>query len=158
MKIQLVRIDDRLIHGQVVMAWTKSFPVKRIVVISDKVAADTIRKMLLETVAPPGIKVSVLSVKDGIAKLQDGSFKDQDLMLLFTNPTDVLAVKVSGVEINTVNIGGMSFVQGKKQLTKAVSVDDADIAAFKELGKLGASLQIQVVPSDSVIDIMTKIE
>lgn len=157
MKINLVRIDDRLIHGQVVMAWTKAVAVKRIVVISDKVAADAIRKMLLETVAPPGIKVSVLAVKEGIAKLTDGSFDGQNLMLLFTDPTDVLAVKSGGVAITTVNIGGMSFAQGKKQITKAVSVDEADITAFKELSKLGVSLQIQVVPSDSMIDMMTKI-
>ena len=157
MNIKLVRIDDRLIHGLIVMAWTKTITVKRIVVINDKVAVDVIRKMLLETVAPPGIKVSVLSVKDGISKLQDNSFEGQDLMLLFTNPTDVLAVKSAGVAISTVNIGGMSFSQGKKQLTKSISVDDADIDAFKKLHSLGCSLEIQVVPNDSVIDMMTKI-
>lgn len=157
MNIKLVRIDDRLIHGQIVMAWTKTIAVKRIVVINDKVAVDVIRKMLLETVAPPGIKVSVLSVQEGITKLQDASFEGQDLMILFTNPTDVLAVKSAGVPISTVNIGGMSFSQGKKQLTKAISVDDADIAAFKKLNLLGCSLQIQVVPNDSVVDLMTKI-
>lgn len=157
MNIKLARIDDRLIHGQIVMAWTKTIEVKRIVVINDKVAADAIRKMLLETVAPPGIKVSVLSVKDGIAKLQDGSFADQNIMILFTNPTDVLAIKSAGVAINTVNIGGMGFSQGKKQLTKTVSVDDADIDAFRKLNSLGCSLQIQVVPNDSVVDMMTKI-
>ena len=157
MNIKLIRIDDRLIHGQIVMAWTKAIEVKRIVVINDKVFLDAIRKMLLETVAPPGIKVSVLSVKDGITKLQDGSFEGQDLMILFTNPTDVLAVKSAGVAISAINIGGMSFSQGKKQLTKAISVDDADVEAFKKLDSLGCSLQIQVVPSDSVVDMMTKI-
>lgn len=157
MNIKLIRIDDRLIHGQIVMAWTKAVEVKRIVVINDKVFLDAIRKMLLETVAPPGIKVSVLSVKDGITKLQDGSFEGQDLMILFTNPTDVLAVKTAGVPLNTINIGGMSFSQGKNQLTKAISVDAADIEAFKQLHSLGCDLQIQVVPSDSVIDMMTKI-
>jgi PTS system mannose-specific IIB component len=157
MNIKLVRIDDRLIHGQIVMAWTKTIAVKRIIVINDKVAVDVIRKMLLETVAPPGLKVSVLSVTEGIAKLQDGSFKDQDLMILFTNPTDVLAVKSAGVAISTVNIGGMGFAQGKKQLTKTISVDEADIDAFKKLNELGCSLQIQVVPNDSVVDMMTKI-
>jgi mannose/fructose/sorbose-specific phosphotransferase system IIB component len=157
MNIKLVRIDDRLIHGQIVMAWTKAISVKRIIVINDKVAVDVIRKMLLETVAPPGIKVSVLSVKDGISKLQDNSFEGQDLMILFTNPTDVLAVKSAGVAISTVNIGGMSFSQGKKQLTKSISLDDADIAAFKKLAELGCSLQIQVVPNDNVVDMMTKI-
>ncbi len=157
MNIKLVRIDDRLIHGQIVMAWTKTIAVKRIIVINDKVAVDAIRKMLLETVAPPGLKVSVLSVSEGIAKLQDDSFQDQDLMILFTNPTDVLAVKSAGVAITTVNIGGMGFAQGKKQLTKTISVDDADIAAFRKLNELGCSLQIQVVPNDSVVDMMTKI-
>lgn len=157
MSIELVRIDDRLIHGQVVMAWSKTVAVKRIVVIDDKVATDIIRKMLLETVAPPGVKVSVLNVAQGIESLMHNKFGDEKLLLLFTNPATIVTLVEGGVKVPRVNIGGMSYSQGKTQLTKAVSLDDTDKNAFRELHKHGVILQIQVLPNDTPIDIMTKL-
>ena len=156
MGIELVRIDDRLIHGQVVMAWSKAVAVQRMVVIDDKTAADAIRKMLLETVAPPGVKVSVLTAAQGIEALQTRKFGHEKLLLLCTNPMTVLTLLEGGILISNVNIGGMSFGQGKTQLTKAVSVTEEDKTAFKKLHKYGVKLEIQVLPNDIPIDIMTK--
>ncbi len=158
MSIELVRIDDRLIHGQVVMAWSKAVSVKRMVVIDDKVAADSIRKMLLETVAPPGVKVSVLTVNQGIEALRDEKFGKEKVLLLVTNPMTILSLLEGGIPIYKVNIGGMSFSQGKVQLTKAVSVDEEDKIAFKKLHDQGVTLHIQILPNDTPIDIMTKIQ
>lgn len=157
MGIELVRIDDRLIHGQVVMAWSKAVAVKRMVVIDDKVAVDAIRKMLLETVAPPGIKVSVLTAEQGIEALQNKKFGNEKLLLLVTNPMTILTLIEGEIPISTVNIGGMSFSQGKTQLTKAVSVDEQDRTAFKKLHEYGVELNIQILPNDTPVDIMTKI-
>jgi len=155
--IELVRIDDRLIHGQVVMAWSKAVAVKRMVVIDDKVAADVIRKMLLETVAPPGVKVSVFTVAQGIEALHSRKFGNEKILLLCTNPMTVMMLIEGGIRISKVNIGGMSFSQGKVQLTKAVSVDEHDRNAFKQLHENGVVLEIQILPNDTPVDIMTKI-
>lgn len=157
MSIELVRIDDRLIHGQVVMAWSKAVAVKRMVVIDDKVATDVIRKMLLETVAPPGVKVSVFTVSEGIQTLQNKKFGNEKLLLLCTNPMTIMSLIEGGIEINKVNIGGMSFSQGKTQVTKAVSVDEDDRNAFKRLHEHGVVLEIQILPNDTPVDIMSKI-
>lgn len=158
MGIELVRIDDRLIHGQVVMAWSKAIAVKRMVVIDDKVAVDAIRKMLLETVAPPGVKVSVLTAAQGVEALHSQKFGNEKLLLLFTNPTTILTLIEGNIPISKVNIGGMSFSQGKTQLTKAVSVGEEDRIAFKKLHELGIDLTIQILPNDTPVNIMTKIE
>ena len=157
MSIELIRIDDRLIHGQVVMAWSKAVTVKRMVVIDDKVARDAIRKMLLETVAPPGVKVSVLTLSQGIDALYTNKFANEKILLLVTNPLTILTLIEGGIVIPKVNIGGMSFSQGKTQVTKAVSVDEKDIMAFKKLHDLGVLLHIQILPNDTPVDIMTKI-
>lgn len=157
MNIELVRIDDRLIHGQVVMAWSKAVAVKRMVVIDDKVAVDAIRKMLLETVAPPGVKVSVLTAQQGVEALRNNTFGNEKLLLLFTNPMTILTLIDGGIPIDKVNIGGMSFSQGKTQLTKAVSVNEEDRTAFKKLHEHGVDLHIQILPNDTPVDIMTKI-
>ena len=157
MSIELIRIDDRLIHGQVVMAWSKAVSVKRMVVIDDKVAADVIRKMLLETVAPPGVKVSVFTVQEGIQALQNDEFGSEKLLLLCTNPMTILLLIEGGIKISKVNIGGMSFSQGKIQVTKAVSIDENDRKAFRKLHEHGVVLEIQILPNDSPIDIMSKL-
>lgn len=64
----------------------------------------------------------------------------------------------SRVPIKSVNIGGMSFKTGKTQITKAVSVDESDIAAFKKLHEMGIELEIRPVATDKKVDLMSKIE
>ncbi len=158
MSIELVRIDDRLIHGQVVMAWSKTVAVNRMVVIDDKVAVDAIRKILLATVAPPGIKVSVFTTEQGIEALQENKFGNEKLLLLVTNPITILALVEGKIPISKVNIGGMSYRAGKTQLIQAVSVDEEDRHAFKKLHEHGVEMTIQILPNDVPINIMTKLE
>lgn len=113
MKIGLTRIDDRLIHGQVATRWTKETNVQRIIVVSDEVANDHVRKTLLTQVAPPGVTAHVVDVDKMVRVWNNPKYGQDRVMLLFTNPTDVLRVVEQGVDIKTVNIGGMAFRQGK---------------------------------------------
>lgn len=154
MKIVLARIDDRLIHGQVATIWTKVTNCERIIVCDDEVAADSIRSTLLKQVAPPGIKSSVVDVEKGVRAYNNPKYETTKCMLLFTNPTSVLRMVEAGVNITSVNIGGMSFKEGKKQLTQAVSVNDQDVASFKALHEKGIELEIRKVDSDTKVDLM----
>lgn len=154
MDIRLVRIDDRLIHGQVATVWTKSTNVKRILVISDAVACDTLRKALLVQAAPPGVKVNVITVEKMIDIFSDKRFDSLKVMLLFTNPEDVKRVVKGNVVFNSVNIGGMSFTSGKRMITNAVAVNKEDIAAFKFLHEHGITLEIRKVVADNKVDLM----
>ncbi|WP_348921362.1 mannose/fructose/sorbose PTS transporter subunit IIB [Enterococcus rotai] len=154
MDIRLVRIDDRLIHGQVATVWTKSTNVNRILVISDAVAHDTLRKALLVQAAPPGVKVNVITVDKMIEAFADARFDNLKVMLLFTNPEDVRRVVEGNVVFNSVNIGGMSFTSGKRMITNAVAVNEEDIAAFKYLHDQGIKLEIRKVVADNQVDLM----
>ncbi|EMG26969.1 mannose/fructose/sorbose PTS transporter subunit IIB [Listeria fleischmannii] len=158
MDIRLARIDDRLIHGQVATVWTKETQVERIIVINDDVAKDQVRKTLLTQVAPPGVKASVVDVDKGIRVYNNPKYATTPVMLLFTNPTDVLKLVENGVDIKSVNIGGMAFREGKKQITNAVSVDEQDKASFRELDKRGIELEIRKVASDNKVKLMPLIE
>lgn len=155
MKIVLARIDDRLIHGQVATVWTKATNCERIIVCDDDVAADTIRATLLKQVAPPGIKSSVVDIAKAVRVYNNPKYENDKCMLLFTNPTSVLRMVEAGVPITSVNIGGMSFKEGKRQITNAVSVNDEDVAAFKALNEKGIELEIRKVDSDSKVDMMS---
>ncbi|WP_346354875.1 PTS sugar transporter subunit IIB [Azotosporobacter soli] len=161
MSIELVRIDDRLIHGQVVMAWHRACPVDRMVVVDDRAANDAIRKMLLETVAPQGVRVSVLTKKQGADALLTNAYGEERLMLLATTPITLLALIECGVDLKAINVGGLGTGPGKRQLTPAVAVDQEEEAAFAELQKLGVQLQIQTIPSDlplALSDVLPKRE
>ncbi|MBW5894818.1 PTS mannose transporter subunit IIAB [Pectobacterium polaris] len=154
MKIGLARIDDRLIHGQVATRWTKETNVSRIIVVSDEVAADHVRKTLLTQVAPPGVTAHVVDVAKAVRVYDNPKYAADRVMLLFTNPTDILTLIENGVNITSVNIGGMAFKQGKTQVNNAVSIDEKDIAAFRELDKRGIELEVRKVSTDSRIKMM----
>ncbi|ANI31824.1 PTS mannose transporter subunit IIAB [Yersinia entomophaga] len=154
MKIGLARIDDRLIHGQVATRWTKETNVNRIIVVSDEVAADHMRKTLLTQVAPPGVTAHVVDVEKAIRVYNNPKYAKDRVMLLFTNPNDVLRLVEGGVDIKSVNIGGMAFRQGKTQVNNAVSVDEKDVEAFKKLNERGIELEVRKVSSDSRLKMM----
>jgi len=154
MIIGLARIDDRLIHGQVATRWTKETNVSRIIVVSDEVAKDHVRKTLLTQVAPPGVTAHVVDVDKMVRVWNNPKYGRDRVMLLFTNPTDVLRVVEQGVDIKSVNIGGMAFRQGKTQVNNAVSIDDNDIAAFRKLNERNIELEVRKVSSDQKLKMM----
>ncbi|PKA31600.1 PTS mannose transporter subunit IIAB [Cedecea lapagei] len=154
MVIGLARIDDRLIHGQVATRWTKETNVKRIIVVSDEVAADHVRKTLLTQVAPPGVTAHVVDVAKMIRVYNNPKYAGERVMLLFTNPTDVERIVEGGVKITSVNIGGMAFRQGKTQVNNAISVDEKDIEAFNKLNARGIELEARKVSTDQKLKMM----
>ena len=154
MTIGLARIDDRLIHGQVATRWTKETNVTRIIVVSDEVAADTVRKTLLTQVAPPGVTAHVVNVAKMIRVYNNPKYAGDRVMLLFTNPTDVERIVEGGVKLTSVNIGGMAFRQGKTQVNNAISVDEKDIEAFKKLNARGIELEARKVSTDQKLKMM----
>lgn len=157
--IRLARIDDRLIHGQVATVWSKQTNVQRILVISDVVAKDQLRKFLLKEAAPPGLHAHVIPVSKLLAIYKNEDFATERVMLLFTNPKDVVTLVKAGVKLSSLNIGGMSYSAGKRMLTNFISVDDADVAAFQYLASQNIELEIRKVPADRkiyLLDLLAK--
>ena len=146
----LARIDSRLLHGQVATAWTKTMLPTRIIVVSDAVAKDELRKNLIAQAAPPGVKAHVVPV-DHMIKLakDDKHFGGQRAMLLFENPKDVLRVVEGGVPLKTINVGSMAHSIGKVQPNKVLAFDQQDIDIFKKLKQAGLDFDVRKVPSDS---------
>ncbi|EKT56291.1 PTS mannose transporter subunit IIAB [Providencia sneebia] len=158
MFIALARIDDRLIHGQVATRWTKETRVKRIIVVSDEVANDQVRSTLLKQVAPPGVTAHVVDVAKCIRVYNNPKYAGERVMLLFTNPTDVQRLVEAGVDIKSVNIGGMAFHEGKTQVTNAVSINQKDIDAFNYLNDKKIELEVRKVSSDGKVQMMDLIK
>ena len=111
----------------------------------------------MKQVAPPGIKVSVISVDKAVRVYNNPKYAEDSVFFLYTCPQDVLRMVEAGVPIKSLNIGGMSFKQGKEQITKAVSVNESDKEAFRALDKHGVELEIRPIATDPKVNLMEKI-
>ncbi|WP_231473016.1 PTS system mannose/fructose/N-acetylgalactosamine-transporter subunit IIB [Heyndrickxia ginsengihumi] len=158
MDIRLTRIDDRLIHGQVATAWSKTTGIERILVVSDEVAHDELRKFLLKQATPPSIKSHVISKQQLLEVYRNQLFDGMKIMLLFASPKDVLEVVEAGVDLKAVNIGGMRFCEGKKMVTNFISMNNEDVQSFVKLADLGIELEIRQVPTDRKTDLIQLIK
>ncbi|MEG2645398.1 MAG: PTS system mannose/fructose/N-acetylgalactosamine-transporter subunit IIB, partial [Enterococcus sp.] len=146
----LARIDSRLLHGQVATAWTKTTQPTRIIVVSDDVARDELRKKLIQQAAPPGVKAHVVPINQMIKIAKDDQhFGGQRAMLLFENPEDLLRAVEGGVPLKTVNVGSMAHSAGKVQPNKVLAFSQEDIDTFDKLKKAGLDFDVRKVPNDS---------
>lgn len=153
MSINLVRIDDRLIHGQVVTTWVSNYQIQQILVINDKVAKDKVQQSVLGIAAPPGIKVFSFGVQQFVNILKTNPIKKRT-MLLFTNSVDVLAAVEGGLLLEKLNVGGMRFLSGRRRITKAVSVTEEEENAFRKLAGRKIEIEFQMIPKDTAVDLM----
>lgn len=159
MDVRLARIDSRLLHGQVATAWTKAVTPNRIIVVSDGVSKDELRKTLLVQAAPVGVKVNVIPIQKLIDVWDDPRFSAVRALLLFETPQDVAKAVEGGVKFDEVNIGSMSHSEGKRMLTNAVAVDDEDVKTLEYLRDNGVTFDVRKVPADQgrdVFDLLKK--
>ena len=145
MAIELIRIDDRLIHGQVATQWMKNLAIEQVLVISDVAAKDPLQLTILEIAAPVGVRVMIYDVAEFVDVYNSVEIKRRTL-LLFTNPIELLACLKGGLKANLINIGGMKYVPGKKKVTRSVSVSEAEELAFKEIIAMGIEVEIRMMP------------
>src|SRR5258708_770303 len=120
MSVVLVRIDDRLVHGQVVEGWLKSIHATAIVVASDQVASEEMQKALYLLAVPQGITLSCLSIRDAAEAWSGSPWKKDRVLVLVASPQDVVALIQYGAKIESVNVGGMHYREGRVQILKAV--------------------------------------
>lgn len=152
MAIEFVRIDDRLIHGQVATTWVKKYNIEQIIVVNDKVANDTVQQSVLKMTAPPDLKVAIFGV-DKFTQVYNTNPIKRRTMLIYTNPEDVYKNVIGGLEFPYLNVGGMKMVEGKKKISKAVSVDEKDLAFFKKLLDKDIKIEVQMVPNDKEVEL-----
>lgn len=144
----LARIDSRLLHGQVATGWTKMTHPNRIIVASDIVAHDALRKQMIIEAAPPGVPANVVPLYKLVEASKDPRFGLTQALVLFENPQDALAVISKGVDIQTLNIGSMAHKEGKCAVNQAISLDREDVDTFEKLKALGVQFDVRKVPSD----------
>ena len=148
-KYVLARVDTRLLHGQVATTWTKMTQPNRIIVVSDSVARDELRKKMIEQAAPPGVKAHVVPVDKMIKVAKDPRFGNTKAMLLFETPQDALRAIEGGVDIKELNIGSMAHSIGKVVVNKAIAMGKEDVETIEKIKAKGITFNVRKVPTDS---------
>ncbi len=153
MPVTVMRIDDRLIHGQIVTRWIADAHADMILVADDKAASDSTQQMLLKLVAPSNIELQIKSVEEAKKMLDNEVTKN--VLLMVRNPASALQLCNLGFKIDSINVGNISNSRsetGRKKLLPFIFVEKQDVDCLKELSAKGIHLDVRAVPNDKSID------
>ncbi len=150
-----IRVDDRLLHGQVAYSWKAALSYDAIVIASDSAANDEVRKMALKLCCPNGVKLAVRTVENGAELLRNPKLKNMRVFVIAPDPETVYRLVQLLDEKPVVNIGGMQMREGKVMFSKAVYVDDGDVNYMDKLESMGYRLEVQEVPATPIYDYQT---
>lgn len=159
--ISMARIDDRLIHGQVAVKWSKELGISRIIVASDSIAKNAVQVAALKDAAPAGVKAAILPIEKAQGILNDPRSKDMKILLVSNDPRDILAV-FKGIEerpvLNVANYGRINGpIAGKQKVSDSVYLTDGDRAVLHEISDMGVEIIHQPVPENDRKDLMSLI-
>ncbi|HNR66525.1 MAG TPA: PTS sugar transporter subunit IIB [bacterium] len=153
MPLVQVRIDDRLIHGQVVVGWRNVLKPERILLCSDEVANSEWQRTIYMSAVTNDIEASVLTLQQTIGYLKPETLKNERILLLVDSPRTIVDLVNAGLAITEVNVGGMHFRPGKNQIAPFIFVDDGDIKNFQQLHDRGITLEGRDVPTRPSVDL-----
>lgn len=146
--IVLARIDDRLIHGQIVTSWCKLKNADVILIADEKLPQDTFQQRLLKAAAPPGITVEIRDLAGSAEFLKQEDPGQKPIILLTKTPQMMEALIAQGVQLGSINLGGMGAKAGRSQLNKNISASPEEIASFDRLMQSGIEIYYQLVPAE----------
>lgn len=147
--IKLVRLDFRLIHGQVIAKWFGQIMGNEIVIIDDDLSQDSFMASIYEMSAPVDSKVHVYSVEDAVKKVEDGTFASGKVLVLFKNVDQVFKAVEKGFKIDELQIGGLCSAPGRINVYGPITLDDHDASLLKKIADQGTNIYLQQVPEEA---------
>lgn len=148
MGIVLVRVDNRLIHGQILESWIPTVRADCIVVANDQLAEIAFQKLLMESAVPKRIKVAIGTIEEMARYLRSDEVAERRILLLFADPQDALQAHRLGVDFAELNLGNLHGGKDKKRLSCTVALNNNDIKNLQALEDEGVKVVLQCVPSD----------
>lgn len=152
------RVDDRLIHGIVAGYWTNHLSATRIMVIDDKASEDEIVRTSLRMAAPAAVSLSVLNLEKAIKNILNGNYESQRVFVIAKSPVVFAALQEHGIKVPQVNMGNITYTEGRVKVARTVSVNEEEIAALKKLAANGTKITSQLIPSDNQEDFMVMLK
>lgn len=153
--IKHMRIDERLIHGQVATVWTNFLGCDRIIVANDDAPKSEMQIAALKLACPVGVKLSILSVEKAAANILAGKYDGDKVLLITRNVPDCKRILDAGVVLPSVNVGNLAHAEGQRKIKKSVSLSEEDIALIRSILGAGVKVTAQMVPDESDTSIET---
>ncbi|MBP1042882.1 PTS sugar transporter subunit IIB [Vagococcus sp. BWB3-3] len=147
--VKIMRVDERLLHGQVAVTWVNNLNVGSILVANDEVATNEMSKMAIQMVKPNGISLAIKTVEDGIAILNDPRTENLNILVLVRTLADALAITERVETIERVNVGGVRKKEGAKLVSPAVYLNQADLLNVREISNIVRDVDFRMTPADS---------
>ncbi len=148
--LTLVRVDDRLLHGQIICAWVPFVKADSLVVASDEAAGDTLISEIIESCGCKSLSVNVENIDDAV-KCVKRTDKER-VILIVGNLADAMRVYELGLRFSSINIGNIHHEENGRRLTPSVIVNDEDVCIMDRLCSLGVRVEIQDVPASGPRD------
>ena len=146
--IKLLRVDHRLLHGQVAFSWTQELGVDCILIANDDVPNNEIRKTAMKLAKPQGVKLVIKNISDSIKALKSGVTDKYKLFIVVESVADAYSLATAYPQIDHINLGGTKPADGTRQISKAINVTNEDESKLKELVNQGCEIEIRQVPND----------
>lgn len=146
-----IRIDDRLIHGQVATLWTNELGATRIMVINDEVANNEIQKTMLRMAAPSNVSTSLITEEKAVNNINNGNYKGQKVLVIVKNPETIVRLMDQGLDIKKINVGNMSTRENTHHIKPSVSITPEEEQAFRVLLDRGVEITAVMVPTDKLV-------
>lgn len=150
--ISLIRIDSRLIHGQVITKWVKIAKANRIIIIDDELAQDDFMASIYTASAPKGISVEIISVDNALKAWEGDQMGKGELLILFKDAESCHRMFKGGLPMKKIQIGGLPSASGRKTILRAVSMDQKDFEKLKEISDSGTEVFIHIIPEEPRMD------
>lgn len=158
MPLSLVRIDDRLIHGQVVEGWIPHLRAELVLVVSDAAANDELQVSLMRMALPDAIGLEALSVAQAVRHPGFKADYPKRVLVLAPGPREILRLLEEGAGFISVNVGGLHYTAGKVQLGRAIFLSEADRLALRQIIKRGVRLEGRALPGDKETDLIEMLD
>jgi mannose/fructose/N-acetylgalactosamine-specific phosphotransferase system component IIB len=147
----IVRVDDRLLHGQVIIGWGQTLELAPVLLVSDRVVKDPAMVKMFRQLIPEELKGDVISLSDAAERWKRGDFKDQKPMLVVEAPVDALKLVRLGAPMKALTLGGLHFREGREELLPYLFLSEWDRTTLLELKNLGVKIRCQDLPSSKPV-------
>jgi mannose/fructose/N-acetylgalactosamine-specific phosphotransferase system component IIB len=152
MDFTLIRVDSRLVHGQIIETWLPFLKATRIVVVNDEVAGSFFRETVIRMAVPREVEVLIYGVDEFGSSDITRQNENVRTIVLFSGVNDVARAWTAGFRFKTLNIGNLYSENCKLQCSTSVCLANEDIDDIRFLLDSGVRMELRSVPSDRVVD------
>lgn len=150
--IRMIRVDYRLLHGQIALSWTQALGANALLIVSDTIENDKLRLQTLKLAKPDNTKVVVKNTQEAIEALESG-ITDKYKLFIICETLSIATKIAKATNTNSIDIGNIPFAEGKKQVSKSVFLSPEDVDLVQKLASEDFDLYIQMVPNEKKIEV-----